>query len=1133
MSTGSGNYKHKPDAFSPEEELDMLREKLDKLRTENDLLKKIITRQGNHVDGSEHSINDNGELIDIPGLKESFFNQVPFMMWVKDVHGRFIRVNAVFARQFGKIPDEITGLTDFDFNPRIFAEKFRTDDAQVMQTGKPVICEEQIPLHDGFRWHETIKIPLFDDNKKVIGTAGFAKDITDRKNHEDNLRLSEEKFRELAENTTDSFILSSGHKIVYVNPAFEQVYGYTREELMRDPDLQKKWIHPSDRERILDVMNTGHYKYTYIFNEQYRIIKKDGTVSWIWNRSYPVWNNKGEAYRIVTVTTNISGVKILEERLTKSQSQQQAILDNIPHLAWLKDIEGEYVSVNESFCRFFNLSSEEIMGKTDYFLCKKELADDYVSKDQEVIRERKSKLFFEVEEGKFGKRYSETHKTPIINDEGEVIGIAGISRDITEQKLAEQALLRSEEKFKDLVTLLPEVVFETNAKGKITFVNLKGSELMGYSQAEVDAGMNVFDVVAPEDVERARHTFIRLKKGNEIKGNEYKVITKTGKKISVLVFTNNMYHEGRFVGVRGVMVDITRRKKAENQEKEYQTKLLFLSNTALDFLGLPNEANIFRYIGSKLKEFISGSNIIVSHFDEDDIKLKIAYHSLSSDQSNDLKTLLGVTLKDLAFDLSEDDILDLKMNAEHLKFFEDGLFETGFGSIPRPVILQVERIIQSNKVYGMALMRSGKLYGSVLILSKKEELHDKPFIETFLYQASIALHRRQLEQELVEAKIRAEESDKLKTSFLANMSHEIRTPMNGILGLAQLLTQNKLDDEERTEYLSMIGSNGKLLMNLVNDIIDISRIESNQVDLNEGEFSLNDMMSELLSFIQSEKMVKNKDKVELKMITGLDNDNSAIIADQSKLKQVLTNLIGNAIKFTLHGTVEFGYLVENDSTLKFFVKDSGIGISADKLQVIFDRFTQVDQSLTRPFGGSGLGLAISKGFVERMGGTIWAESELEKGAAFYFTIPYKYSVRMKRKPEEKKQHSQYFNWEDISILVVEDNYVSFKLLEISLSKTGVGIIHAADGQVAIDKVKEHPEIDIVLMDIQLPVLNGYDATAEIKRIRPDLPVIAQTANAMDDDRLKCLNAGCSDYITKPIVLDKLYSVINNYVIGDK
>ncbi|MFW5820802.1 MAG: response regulator, partial [Bacteroidota bacterium] len=226
--------------------------------------------------------------------------------------------------------------------------------------------------------------------------------------------------------------------------------------------------------------------------------------------------------------------------------------------------------------------------------------------------------------------------------------------------------------------------------------------------------------------------------------------------------------------------------------------------------------------------------------------------------------------------------------------------------------------------------------------------------------------------------------------------------------------------------------------------------------------------------------------------------------------------------------VTFGASIRNDKVL-FFVKDTGIGIPEEKKELIFNRFTQADQSSSRNYSGSGLGLAISKGFVELMDGQIWVESEKGKGSEFYFTIPLKVVTRREVMKKENKKEITDFKWDNLIILVVEDNLVSYKLLEISLSKTGCTTFHAENGAEAIEMVKNSPEIDIVLMDIQLPVINGYDATRQIKEIRPELPVIAQTANAMDSDRAKCMEAGCSDYVTKPIVLKNLLPIIENYV----
>ncbi|MBE0653131.1 MAG: PAS domain S-box protein, partial [Bacteroidales bacterium] len=829
------------------------------------------------------------------------------------------------------------------------------------------------------------------------------------------------------------------------------------------------------------------------------------------------------------VAANITETKILEENLRNSRWQMQAILDNIPHLAWLKGVDGKYISANKSFARFFKLDPSEIVGKTDFDLCPRKLAEDYVRKDQLVISTRLSRQFYEVEKKNSSRRYSETFKTPILNDTGDVIGIAGISRDITDQKLAEKALIRSEEKFKDLVTLLPEVVFETDHQGIITFTNLKGFELLEYSQSDLVKGKSIFEIVVPEDIDRVREIFHSFRFGSELKGKEFRVVSKSGKVIPVLIFTNNMYHENRWFGIRGVMVDISRRKEAEKQEKVYQSKLLYLSDTALDFLSMNQSINLYKFIGARLNEMLGNVFVIVNRFDEKKEEMVLEYHSFSPEYEAEIFKAVNIPAESFRLKTSADQINHLHRNAEHLHEFKNGFYESTFGRIPIKVSTELEHKLGVNGFHGMTLMRGGKLFGSILILSREEKLRDKHFIETFIYQASIALHRKQLELELVEAKKIAEEADRLKTSFLANMSHEIRTPMNGILGLTEMLARYKVEGDKYKEYLAMISANGKMLLNLVNDIIDISKIEARQIDLHEIEFSAKELLNEVYCIISAERMVKGKESIELRSKSELDESHDYILADQSKIKQILINLIGNAVKFTQSGNVTFGCKFEPNQKLLFYVEDTGIGIPEEKLELIFERFTQAEQSLTRSYTGSGLGLAISRGFVELMNGKIWAESEYGKGARFYFTIPYRPAFRPGHIKFKKKKEISDFKWENLNILIVEDNLVSYKLLEISLGKTGCKVLHAENGADAIDMVKKYEDIDIVLMDIQLPVMNGYDATRAIKQIRPGLPVIAQTANAMDSDRMKCLNAGCSDYVTKPIVLDNLLPVIETYV----
>ncbi|MFW5645348.1 MAG: PAS domain S-box protein, partial [Bacteroidota bacterium] len=781
---------------------------LEHLRQENKLLKKLLqgkSYNSNHLknkDSKENAITNY-----FPGLDygSESLRSLPLLHWSKDQKGRYISVNDEFAKAFGHDNSYFEGLTDLDFLPQVFAEGFHSEDLKIIQSGEPKISEELFPSMNGVSWHETLRIPIVEKGE-IKGVMAFSKDISQRKQKEKALKESEEKFRELAENTTDSFILSSGKEILYVNPAFEQVYGYSRKDILDQPYLYEQWIHPADRKRITAVLESENYKSTYIFNEQYRIIKKDGSVSWIWNRSFPVWNDKGEVYRIVSVAANISEIKQLEEDLRKSQTQLQAILDNVPHLAWLKGVDEKYISVNRPFCEFFRLLPEEIIGKTDYDICPKKVADDYTRKDKLVISTKQSRQFYEVEKKNSMKRYSETFKTPVLNDEGEVIGIAGISRDITDQKLAEKALIKSEEKFKDLVTLLPEVVFETDEDGVIIFANLKGFELMEYSQSDLIKGKTIFDLVVPEDNDRVKQIFKSFKYGSELKGKEFRVITKSGRIIPVLVFTNNMYHENEWCGIRGVMVDISKRKEAEKQEKIYQSKLLYLSDTVLDFLSMSPDANIFLFIGSRLKEMLEDVEIIINRYDEQNKVMFPEYISFSPEDENLIFDTIRIPRSEFYLQANEVQLKKFYDHAEHLFEFTEGFYESSFGLISREKSRILQTKLKIRRFFGMTLMRGGKLFGSVLILSYAEKLRDKHFIETFIYQSSIALHRKQLEIELREAKTMAEESDKLKTSFLANMSHEIRTPMNGILGLTEMLSNNKIEGKKYKEYLAMINA---------------------------------------------------------------------------------------------------------------------------------------------------------------------------------------------------------------------------------------------------------------------------------------------------------------------------------------
>lgn len=391
--------------------------------------------------------------------------------------------------------------------------------------------------------------------------------------------------------------------------------------------------------------------------------------------------------------------------------------------------------------------------------------------------------------------------------------------------------------------------------------------------------------------------------------------------------------------------------------------------------------------------------------------------------------------------------------------------------------------------------------------------------------------RVNLEQILIDAKVKAEKSDRLKSAFLANMSHEIRTPMNSIIGFSELLL-NADTEEDRQEYVNIIKTSGHHLLNIINDIIDISKIEAGLATLTKDSFSLNNELHEIKALFSVHKeLIKNN--IDLILITSLSNEECTLNNDKTKFRQIMINLISNAIKFTATGQIEFGYSVvsKNDNSFfKFYVKDTGIGLSASEQEVIFERFRQANNTNTNMFRGTGLGLAITKAFVELMDGEIWVESEKGKGAAFYFTLPYTITTtKTKFKPPEiKTDIKTLYNWKGKTILIVEDDAANLFILKAYLQKTGVNIVYVEDGKSAVDTCLENKNIDLVLMDIKLPKMNGYDATKIIKQHRKDLPIIAQTAYAMESDIIKAREAGCDDFISKPIYYDKLYSVINKY-----
>ncbi len=438
-----------------------------------------------------------------------------------------------------------------------------------------------------------------------------------------------------------------------------------------------------------------------------------------------------------------------------------------------------------------------------------------------------------------------------------------------------------------------------------------------------------------------------------------------------------------------------------------------------------------------------------------------------------------------------------------------------------------ELIAWSSSLEKKVELRTKELQNSNHLLLEKQEEITTQNVELEKYRNHLEQIVEERTTELTMAKERAEESDRLKTAFLANMSHEIRTPMNGILGFAELLKEPLVTEQERLKYISIIDKSGERMLNTINDIIDISKIEAGLISVNATEININIQTEYIYTFFKPEADAKG---IQLSFRNTLPSEEAYINTDGNKLNAILTNLVKNSIKYTDEGNIEFGYKLktfDGSKYIEFYISDKGIGIPETRKNAIFDRFVQADIEDKKAFQGSGLGLSIAKSFVEILNGKIWLDSEEGVGTTFYFTIPY-LPLNMTNEDSKNTKTEESPENNKLKILIAEDEESAYQYLSIILKNTSKEILLAANGAEAVQISKDNPDIDLILMDIKMPILNGADATMEIRKFNKDVIIIAQTAYALFGDEEKALKSGCNAYIAKPVNKKALISMINKY-----
>jgi PAS domain S-box-containing protein len=647
-------------------------------------------------------------------------------------------------------------------------------------------------------------------------------------------------------------------------------------------------------------------------------------------------------------------------------------------------------------------------------------------------------------------------------------------KDITERKEYELKLQRSFDLLKNLTAQVPGVVYQyrlyPDGRSAFPYSSPGMYEIYEVTSEDVrEDASAVFTRLHPDDLQFIVDTIMESARNQTIYHSEFRVILpKQGIRWRHCDAKPELLGDGSTLW-HGIISDITERKQAEEKIKEQQLLFETMFNTITDGVIITNTERRILHANSGMQTtfgYLPGE--IIGE------PIEIIY----ADSDKYLKT-------------GEDVYNESPLNS-------DNFYMTSYKD-------------KFNNIF------PGETFGAKLYDSNGEWIGNLGIIRNISERVKYI-------EELKIAREKAEVSDNLKTAFLHNISHEIRTPMNAIIGFSELLVLPKRNPEKNKLYADIIIQSANQLLSIIDDIINLATIEAGQVKLQKSKFELN----ATLKYIYQQFVLKARNQnIGFYFNTGLSDD-FCLHTDKTKFTEILINLIGNAIKFTKRGEVSFGYQ-QKGNEVEFYVIDTGIGIPLEMHEEIFKRFRQVETAESRQFGGTGLGLSISKAYVELLSGKIWLKSEPGKGSSFFFTIPFE-QVTMDNLIEASDDEDMELKFEQPkSILIAEDEDSNFTLLEELLSVANLKIFRATNGVEAIEIFKSNASIDLVLMDIKMPLKDGYEAIKEIKTINPDIPIIAQTAYSNEADMKKAISAGCIDTLAKPIDRNRLIAMLKKHL----
>ncbi len=977
----------------------------------------------------------------------------------------------------------------FDFIPPEYHQQIRQGIQERIQ-GKlgPQISELELINTKGERIPLEVSASPIIINGKFDGMITISRNISERKQAQQKLKESEEQFKSFFENNTAIMLQVDPltRKIVRANDAAIRFYQYPKDELLSktidDIIVNGKEETLQHTATVLRESNSAFQLEQRLATGEIRVIE-----------SYPSMITVEGVTTIFSIIHDITERKKTEMALLESEKKYRDLFENMPNGYYRSTANGSFVSVNPAFVEMLGYESSDELMKVDIptTLYVEPSAREAIITENKNFIEKAEIYQLKTKSGKV--IWVEDNAHYIKDDNGNVLFCEGICRDITERVEAEDALRNSEQRFRTLVESFPDPI-ALYINGNIVFINDAGLTFLRAKSHDQVLGRPVFDFVHPDSIELAKSRILEAAKERKIAPLvEEKFLRLNGDIANVETVTIPTFYDGK-LALATIVHDITDRKKDREKiikltkgiEQSPVSVLITDINGSIEYVN-PHFSKVTGYsaeesIGQKPSILKSGDKTVA-----------------------DYKQLWDTIL--LGNDWQGEFFNKRKNGEGYWEHASISPIKNSNGEITH--FIAVKEDITERKHTELMLKEQNEE-----IQSQNEEYQE---VNERLIQAN---------KELSIAKEHAEESDRLKSAFLSNMSHEIRTPMNAIMGFSKLLCEPEIGDDSRLEFAGILNKSCERLLNTVNDVLDISKIQSGQMEIHHDTFFVEKIFKELKTLYAANFNSKN---IAFTYLVDPILYKIRINSDEQKVYQILNNLLSNAYKYTNKGSVLLGSKVLN-GWLELYVTDTGIGISKENQKLIFDRFTQENMDFSREQEGSGLGLAISKGLAELLDGRISLKSEKGKGSTFILTLPFNGSQSSSTSGQSATEQNSIAESIHAKILIAEDDDFSYLLAtKILAPHPGIEILRAKTGLEAVSLCRANKSLSLIFMDIKMPEMDGLDATRRIRAFNPTIPIVALTAYALSNDREQALMAGCDEYIAKPYSSEQMVSMLERFL----